>query len=78
MSRRVDAGKAWPIDVRPNTRTRPRSCSAPAKHSDALAVILAVFEQSCRAAVMTGAAPDDLVRRMLPRIVTTALTEPAE
>jgi AcrR family transcriptional regulator len=46
--------------------------------ADALAVILAVFEQSCRAAVMTGAAPDDLVRRLLPRIVTTALTEPAE
>lgn len=45
--------------------------------SDALAVILAVFEQSCREAVLTGTAPDDLVRRVLPRIVTTALTEPA-
>ena len=33
----VDAGSACPIVWRPNTRARPRLCSAPAKHSDALA-----------------------------------------
>ena len=37
-SRFVDAGSACPIVWRPKTRARPRLCSAPAKHSDALAV----------------------------------------